>query len=161
MAMKSSGLAPHWKSHPSPSESHGVLRLKQKQLLIDYDNPNLNQVPSTFLHSFLHFCSSSSFIHSAFVLSWRNTRVNHLQAPHPYPSRPNHTHLHTYKHAAHKSNSPSQTHKHRSLQHALCVCAEYTVSSGETNSSAPTCGIVHVYILSASEPNILGGFSPL
>lgn len=119
MAMKSSGPAPLWKSHPSPSESRGVLRRKQKQLLIDYDNHHLNQGISTFLYSSLHSCSSSTFIYSTppqgFELFWQNTGVSHLQTLRPHPFGPNHTHLHTHTHAHGRVRTQQwTTHKHKS-----------------------------------------------
>lgn len=85
--MKSSGLALLWKPHPSPGERHRALRLKRKQLLIDYDNHHLNQIPSTLLSSpvalLLLSLTSPTLIYSTppqgILLSWQNTGASHLQ----------------------------------------------------------------------------------
>lgn len=115
MAMKSSGPAPLWKSHPSPSESHGVLRRKQKQLLIDYDNHHLNQGISTFIYSSLHSCSSSTFIYSTppqgFELFGRTPEWATCKPSAPTPLALN-THIYTHaRPRAHSQMGNTQTHK--------------------------------------------------
>lgn len=136
MAMKSSSLALLWKPRPSPSERQRVPRLKGKQILIDYDNRHLNQVPSAPLSSpaallLLLSRTSPSLIYSTspqgIRLSWQNTGASHLQNLRPL----NHAYSHTHECAmrTHEKATLSISPTHKPLQHALCVCTACAVSS--------------------------------
>lgn len=135
MAMKSSGLALLWKPHPSPSERQRVLRLRRKQILIDYDNHHLNQVPSAPFFSpaalLLHSLTSPTLIYSTspqgILLSWQNTGASHLQNLHPLNHTYSHTHECTMRTHEKATLSISYTHRTKRTDIATCIMCVHSV----------------------------------